>query len=156
MRWLFPHHVKKRPGSSLNMFTRFSCSPLTQPTQGESSEYFWRWQGSDLYSKSKVHNVKKNSESTVSCAAVVLLTTCSDTQPFSFMNVCQVVKNLGDCGDIYLYFLECLTQQGRMNHGTGKIRENYPHIATCFNKSGLLWLGYMIAPRAVLHLKLNL
>ena len=61
--------------------------------------------------------MKRNYENTVPCGAPVLFTIFSDTQPFSLTNwsVYQVFSNPVGGGDINLYLLELLIQQGRLN-----------------------------------------
>ncbi|XP_036431295.1 LOW QUALITY PROTEIN: deleted in malignant brain tumors 1 protein-like [Colossoma macropomum] len=51
-----------------------------QTEMNHSSENFCRWQFGELYMKSAVYRVKRNSAGTVPCGAPVLLNTMSDTQ----------------------------------------------------------------------------
>ena len=105
MRWLFPHHATNWLSSPL---ISASCPSLIHPTTAESSQYLWSLHDSELYWKSEVYRVKRNSESTVPCAADHLLRHTT-LQSHKLCSVCQVVNNSGGCGGIHLYFLGLLT-----------------------------------------------
>ena len=131
MKGLVSHHATKRLTSSLYSA---SHSSLMHPTTAESSEYFWRWQDSELFWKSEGYRVKRHRESTASCAAPMLQTTFSILQCHKLW---FVGNNLG-------VFSTCIFWNFSNNSASWillKVLEKDSHCLLCSDESGLIQAG---------------